>query len=132
MLKGEIDILSSVALRKCKMKQIFSGRNIRDTTYTLSTIDSMIKGGLIQEGKFGIYELTLEGIQVLLKYSKNTDMLDEKTRSKLHSQYLKSMRNKKQLSGSRAQSTEGVKRIKKDGNANYYKDKNIIKSPAYT
>jgi predicted transcriptional regulator len=132
MLKGEIDILSSVALRKCKMKQIFSGRNIRDTTYTLSTIDSMIKDGLIQEGKFGIYELTLSGIQALLKYSKNTDILDKKTRSKLQSQYLKSTRNKKQLSGSRGQSIEGVKRIKKDGNPNYYKDKNIIKSPAYT
>ena len=130
MLKGEIDILSSVALRKCKMKQIFSGRNIRDTMYTLSTIDSMMKDGLIQEGKFGIYELTLKGIQVLLKFSKNTDVLDKKTRSKLQSQYLKSTRNNKQSSGSRGQSTEGVKKSKKDGN--YHKDQNTIKSPAYT
>ena len=132
MLKGEIDILSSVALRKCKMKQIFSGRNIRDTMNTLSTIDSMIKGGLIQEGKFGIYELTLKGMQILLKYSKNTDVLDKKTRSKLQSQYLKSTRNNKQSSGSRGESKEGVKKLKKDGNPNYYKDQNTVKSPAYT
>ena len=132
MLKGEIDILSSVALKKCKMKQIFSGRNIRDTTYTLSTIDSMIKDGLIQEGKFGVYELTLKGIQALLKYSRNTDILDKKTRSKLQSQYLKSTRNKKQLSGSRGQSAKGVKRIKKGAKPNYYKDKSIVESPAYT
>ena len=132
MLKGEIDILSSVALRKCKMKQIFSGRNIRDTMYTLSTIDSMIKDGLIQEGKFGVYELTLKGIQALLKYSKNTDVLDKKTRSKLSSQYLKSTRNKKKLSGSREQSVKGVKKFKKGVKPDYYKDKNIIKSPAYT
>ena len=132
MLKGEIDILSSVALRKCKMKQIFSGRNIRDTTYTLSTIDSMMKNGLIQEGKFGVYELTLEGIQALLKYSKNTDILDKKTRSRLLSQYSKSKRNQKQLSDSRGQSIKGVKKIKNGVKPKYYKEKNIIKSPAYT
>ena len=132
MLKGEIDILSSVALRKCKMKQIFSGRNIRDTMYTLSTIDSMIKNGLIQEGKFGIYELTPEGIQALLKYSKNTDVLDKKTRSKLSRQYSKSTKNKKQASGSRGQSAKDVKSTKKGNKPNYYKGKNIIKSPAYT
>jgi predicted transcriptional regulator len=130
MLKGEIDILSSVALRKCKMKQIFSGRNIRDTMYTLSTIDSMIKDRLIQEGKFGVYELTLKGIQALLKYSKNTDMLDKKTRRKLSSQYLKSTRNKKQLSDSRGQSIKGVKKSKKGVKPSFYEDKIIIKSPA--
>jgi predicted transcriptional regulator len=131
MLKGEIDILSSVALRKCKMKQIYSGRNIRDTMYTLSTIDSMMKDGLIQEGKFGVYELTLEGIQALLKYSKNTDILDKKTRKKLSSQYLKSTRNKKQLSSSRRQSIKDMRKLEKGANPNFKKDKNIIKSPAY-
>jgi hypothetical protein len=100
--------------------------------YTLSTIDSMVKNGLIQEGKFGIYELTLEGIQVLLKYSRNNDVLDKKTRSKLLKQYSKSTRDIKQASGSRGQSVNDVKRTKKGNKPNYYKGKNIIKSPAYT
>ena len=113
MLKGEIDILSSVALRKCTMKQIISGRIARDNMYIIPTFDSMVKDGLIQEGKLGIYNLTLKGIQALLKISKKTDILSKESRSKLLHQYSESKRNNKQLSGSLGQSKKIRKSIKK-------------------
>lgn len=99
MLKGEIDILSGIALKKCKMKQIFSGRAVRDNMYTISTFGSMISNGLIREGKFGEYQLTLKGMQALLKSPKIAETLGDTLHSKLLHQYLESVRKKKQLSG---------------------------------
>jgi predicted transcriptional regulator len=110
MLKGEIDILKSVALGKCRMKQIISGRNIRDNMYAISTFDSMIKDGLIQESKYGEYTITPKGLQALLKISKKTDILSKESRSKLLHQYSESTRNNKQLSGFREQTKKGAKR----------------------
>jgi len=112
MLKGEIDILSSIALGKCRMKQIISGRNIRDNMYTISTFTSMVKDGLIQESKYGEYTLTSKGIQALLKISKKTDILSKESQSKLLHQYSENTRNNKQLSGSRGQSKKERKSVK--------------------
>ena len=99
MLKGEIDILSGIALKKCKMKQIISGRAVRDNMYTISTFGSMIKDGLIREGKFGEYQLTMKGMQALLKIPKVAEILGDNLHSKLLHQYLESVRIKKQMSG---------------------------------
>lgn len=98
MLKGEIDILSDIALKKCKMKQIISGRAVRNNMYAISTFNSMIKNGFVQKGKFGEYKLTLKGIQALLKFPKIAEILGKNLRSKLLHQYLESTRSKKQLS----------------------------------
>jgi predicted transcriptional regulator len=110
MLKGEIDILRSVAMGKCRMKQIINGRNIRDNMYAISTFNSMVKDGFIQESKYGEYTLTPKGIQALLKISKKTNILSKESRSKLLHQYSESTRNNKQLSGFRGQLKKGAKK----------------------
>ena len=99
MLKGEIDILSDIALKKCKTKQIISGRAVRNNMYAKSTFDSMVKNGFIQQGKWDEYKLTLKGIQALLKFPKIDEILGKTLRSKLLHQYLENVRSKKQLSG---------------------------------
>lgn len=96
MLKGEIDILIDIALKKRKMKQIISGRAVRNNMYAISTFNSMVKNGFVKEGKFGEYKLTLKGIQALLKFPKIAEILGKTLRGKLLDQYLESVRGKKQ------------------------------------
>ena len=95
MLKGEIDILSDIALKKCKMKQIISGRAVRDNMYTIATFNSMVKSGFVQKGKFGECKLTPKGIQALLKFPNIAEILDKNLRNKLLDQYLESVRSQK-------------------------------------
>ena len=87
MLKGEIDILSSIALNKCRMKQIVNSRIVRDNVYIKATFDSMVKDGLIRESKSREYHLTLKGIRALLKFGNNHGISSKVIRGKLLHQF---------------------------------------------
>lgn len=83
MLKGEIEILSSIALNRCKMKQLINGRIIRDNLYVTATVDSMVKEGFIRENKSREYCLTLKGMLVLLEFGNNHEIFRKISLSKL-------------------------------------------------
>lgn len=83
MLKGEIDILSSIALNKCTMKQIVNSRIVRDNVYIIATFDSMVKKGFIRERKSKEYHLTLKGIRALLEFGKDREISSKVLRRKL-------------------------------------------------
>lgn len=87
MLKGEIEILSSIALNKGKMKQIINDRIARDNIYIMATVDSLVKQGFIQKSKFREYQLTPKGIRVLMEFGNNRDILRRILQSKLLSEY---------------------------------------------
>ena len=87
MLKGEIDILSSIALNKCKMKQIVNSRILRDNVYVIATFDSMVKNGLIRENKSREYHLTSKGIRALLEFGSDHEISSKVLRGKLLHQF---------------------------------------------
>ena len=74
MLKGEIEILSSIALNKCTMKHIINGRIARDNMYVITAFDSMVKDGFIHENKASEYRLTPKGIRALLQHGNNREV----------------------------------------------------------
>jgi predicted transcriptional regulator len=88
MLKGKIEILSSIALNKCKMEQLIGGRITRDNLYIASTVNSLIEHGFIQNNNPGEYRLTLEGIRALLKFGNDREISRKVLRSELFHQYL--------------------------------------------
>lgn len=83
MLKGEIEILSSIALNKCKMKHIINSRIARDNMYVITAFDSMVKRGFIQKSKSGEYHLTLKGIRALLQFGNKREISRKILRGKL-------------------------------------------------
>jgi predicted transcriptional regulator len=87
MLKGEIGILSSIALNKCKMKQIVNSRIVRDNVYVTATFDSMVKDGFIRESKSREYRLTLKGIRALLEFGNDHEISSRVLRGKLLHQF---------------------------------------------
>ena len=87
MLKGEIEILTNIALNKCKMRQIIEGRIARDNLYIMVTVESMVKNGFIQESKSKEYHLTLKGVRALLEFGNNREISRKILHSQLFSQY---------------------------------------------
>ena len=75
ILKGEIEILRSIALNKCKTKQIINSKIVRDNVYVIATFDSMVKNGLIQESRPREYRLTLKGVRTLLELGGRSKIL---------------------------------------------------------
>jgi predicted transcriptional regulator len=93
MLKGEIEILSSIALNKCKMRHIINSRIARDNMYVITAFDSMIKDGFIHENKANEYRLTLKSIRALLQFSNNREL----SRKILHSKSIYQTNDKSTL-----------------------------------
>jgi len=83
MLKGEIEILSSIAVNKCRMKHIINSRIARDNMYVIAAFDSMVKGGFIQKSKVGEYHLTLKGFRALLQFGNKREISRKILRGKL-------------------------------------------------
>jgi predicted transcriptional regulator len=83
MLKGEIDILDSIALSKCKMKQIINGRIARNNSYVISTVNSLVKRGYIYKSESQEYKLSQKGIQAVLEFSDNYKLLRQTSQSNL-------------------------------------------------
>lgn len=88
MLKGELEILASIALNKCKMKQIINSRIVRNNPYVVATVDSMVKHGFIQSSNLGEYRLTLKGVQALLEFGNTREITSKILHSELFRQYL--------------------------------------------
>ena len=87
MLKGEIEILRSIALNKCKAKQIINSKIVRDNVYVIATFDSMVKDGFIQESRPREYRLTLKGVRTLLEFNDNGKILKKILPRQLFSEY---------------------------------------------
>jgi len=83
MLKGEIEILSNIALNRCKMKQIINGRIARNNMYVIATFDSLVKNGFIHESKLREYHLTPKGFRALLEFGNNREILKRILRHEL-------------------------------------------------
>ena len=94
MLKGEIEILSSIAVNKCKMKHIINSRIARDNMYVLTVFDSMVKSGFIRKSKAGEYHLTLKGFRALLQFGNKREI----SRKILHGKLIYQLDNKSSLS----------------------------------
>jgi predicted transcriptional regulator len=87
MLKGEIEILSSIALSRGKIKQIINSRIIRDNVYIMATVDSLVKRGFIQKIKSREYRLTPKGIRALMEFGNNRETLKRILQSQLLRHY---------------------------------------------
>jgi len=75
MLKGEVEILSAVALKKYNRKQISNSHIARSNQYIISTIDSLLREGYIINTQSNGYQLTLKGFETLLENLPN-DSID--------------------------------------------------------
>ena len=87
MLKGEIEILTTIALNRCTFKQIAGIRLARSSTYIISTIESLVRRGYIIKNESKGYQLTEKGAKTTLQYSNEYRALRELAMARLQSEY---------------------------------------------
>jgi len=93
MLKGEIDILSSIVLNKGNVRQITSSRIARSNSYVITTVQSLEKRGYIIKAAANTYHLTTRGIQAFMEFCPNHEVLNRLAYSKMLRSQLERTRN---------------------------------------
>ena len=88
MTKGEIEILTAVALKKRTYKQIASSRIARSSKYILPIIDSLVQFGYLSKSKLNGYQLTAKGILALLEFLPDDTVTNNPTLYRLSHKYL--------------------------------------------
>ncbi len=83
ILKGELEILASIALKKRTAKQITNYRIARYSSYINATLDSMIRRGYIRRNGLKEYQLTELGNRILLEYYPDLNTLNKMAHLKL-------------------------------------------------
>ncbi|NHJ85995.1 MAG: hypothetical protein FK734_11070 [Asgard group archaeon] len=74
MLKGELEILSAIALNKHTRKQISNSHIARNNQFIISTIDSLLRDGYIIKIHPIGYQLTLKGFETLVELLPNNSI----------------------------------------------------------
>lgn len=83
ILKGELEILAAIALKKRTAKQITNSRIARYSPYINATLDSLVGRGYIIRNGLREYQLTKLGNRVFLEYYPDLEALGKLACEKL-------------------------------------------------